>query len=134
MEKDKVPQDEGITGGVSREVQYAVNKDGKYEKVLSKGWEPKNIVNELAWDDIQDNIDEANKKIKEDKASPLLYFMAKSIMDISLLANYIELPKWKVKKHLKLKGFNKLNEEQLENYANIFDISVDELINYKPEN
>lgn len=134
MEKDKVPQDTGITGGVTREVQYAVNKDGKYEKVLSKGWEPKNIVNELAWDDIQDNINIANEKIRNEKASPLLYFMAKSIMDTSLLANYIELPKWKVKKHLKLKSFNKLNEERLESYANIFEISVDELINYKPEN
>ncbi len=134
MEKDKVPQDEGITGGVSREVQYAVNKDGKYEKVLSKGWEPKNIVNELAWDDIQDNIDIANKKIKEEKASPLLYYMAKNIMDVSLLANYIELSKWKVKRHLKLKGFKKLSEEQLENYADIFEISVEELVNYKPQN
>lgn len=41
MEKDKVPQDEGITGGVTREVQYAVDKDGKYVKTFSKGWEPK---------------------------------------------------------------------------------------------
>lgn len=134
MEKDKVPQDEGITGGVSREVQYAVNKDGKYEKVLSKGWEPKNIVNELAWDDIQENMDNANEKIRSGKASPLLYFMEKSIMDVSLLANYIELPKWKVKKHLKPKGFKKLKQEQLENYAKIFEISVDDLLNYKPKN
>ena len=134
MEKDKVPQDEGITGGISREVQYAVNKDGKYEKVLSKGWEPKNIVNELAWDDIQDNIDVANEKIKEEKASPLLYFMEKSIMDVSILASYIELPKWKVKKHLKPKGFKKLKQEQLENYAKIFEISVENLLNYKPKN
>lgn len=134
MEKDKVPQDEGITGGISREVQYAVNKDGKYEKVLSKGWEPKNIVNELAWDDIQENIDIANEKIKSEKASPLLYFMEKSIMDVSLLANYIELPKWKVKRHLKPKGFKKLKQEQLENYAKIFEVSVDDLLNYKPKN
>ena len=134
MEKDKVPQDEGITGGVSREVQYAVDEAGKYVKVLSKGWEPKNIVNELAWDDIQENIDVANEKIKSGKASPLLYFMEKSIMDVSLLANYIELPKWKVKKHLKPKGFKKLKQEQLESYAKIFEISVDDLLNYKPKN
>ncbi|MDA3952837.1 MAG: hypothetical protein PF485_04265 [Bacteroidales bacterium] len=134
MEKDQVPQDIGITGGVTREVQYAVDKDGKYVKVLSKGWEPKNIVNELAWDDIQESIDIANEKIMDEKASPLLYFMEKSIMDVSLLANYIELPTWKVKKHLKPKGFKKLNQQRLDNYAKIFEISVDELINYKPEN
>jgi hypothetical protein len=134
MEKDKVPQDEGITGGVSREVQYAIDENGKYVKVMSTGWEPKNIVNDLAWEDIQEQIDIANEKILSGKASPIMYFMAKSQMDVALLSNYIELAKWKVKRHLKPNGFSKLNQEQLENYAKIFDISVDELLNYKPNN
>lgn len=133
MEKDKVPQDEGITAGISREVQYAINKDGKYEKVLSKGWEPKNIVNELAWKDIQEDIDLADEKIKSGKASPIMHYMAKNLMNIALLADYIELPKWKVKRHLKPKGFKKLNQQQLDNYAKVFEISVDELLNFKPE-
>ncbi len=132
MKKDKVPQDEGITAGITREVQYAINKDGKYEKVLSKGWEPKNIVNDLAWKDIQEDIDLADEKIKSGKASPIMHYMAKTLMNITLLADYIELPKWKVKRHLKQKGFKKLKQEQLENYAKVFEISVDELLNFKP--
>lgn len=134
MEKDKVPQDEGITAGISREVQYAIDENGQYIKVMSKGWEPKNIVNDLAWKDIQENMDKANEKIKSDKASPILYFMAKNIMDVNLLADYVELPKWKVKRHLKPKGFKKLKQEQLENYSKVLNISVEELLNYKPEN
>lgn len=133
MEKDKVPQDEGITGGITREVQYAVDKDGKYVKTFSKGWEAKNIVNELAWEDIQELVDEADEKIKAGKASPIMHFMAKNQMNVTLLANYVELSKWKVKKHLKPRGFKKLKPEQLENYAKVFDISVDELVNFKPE-
>jgi len=134
MDKNQVPQDEGITGGISREVQYAVDEDGKYVKVMSTGWEPKNIVNDLAWEDVQEQVNIANEKILSGKASPIMYFMAKNQMDTTLLSNYIELPKWKVKKHLKLKGFKKLSEEQLNNYAKVFDISVDELLNYKPTN
>ena len=134
MEKDKVPQDEGITEGITREVQYAVDENGKYIKVLSKGWEPKNIVNELAWKDIQENIGLADEKIKSGKASPIMHYMAKNQMNVTLLADYIELPKLKVKKHLKPKGFKKLKQEQLNNYAQIFEISVDELLNYKPKN
>ena len=133
MEKDKVPQDEGITGGVTREVQYAVDKDGKYVKTFSKGWEAKNIVNELAWEDIQELVDEADEKIKVGKASPIMHFMAKNQMNVTLLADYVELSKWKVKKHLKPRGFKKLKPEQLENYAKVFNISVDELVNFKPE-
>ena len=133
MEKDKVPQDEGITAGITREVQYAVDENGKYVKTFSKGWEPKNIVNELAWEDIQELVDEADEKIKAGKASPIMHFMAKNQMNVALLADYVELSKWKVKKHLKPKGFKKLNQEQLENYAKVFNISIDELLNFKPE-
>lgn len=133
MEKDKVPQDEGITAGITREVQYAVDENGKYVKTFSKGWEPKNIVNELAWEDIQELVNEADEKIKAGKASPIMHFMAENQMNVTLLADYIELSKWKVKRHLKPKGFNKLKPEQLENYAKIFNISVDELVNFKPE-
>ncbi len=133
MEKDKVPQDEGITAGITREVQYAVDENGKYVKTFSKGWEPKNIVNDLAWEDIQEMVDEADEKIKAGKASPIMHFMAKNLMNITLLADYAELSKWKVKRHLKPKGFKKLKQEQLEKYAKIFNISTEELVNFNPE-
>ncbi len=134
MEKDKVPQDEGITAGVTREVQYAVDENGKYVKTLSKGWEPKNIVNELAWEDIQEMVDIADQKIKAGKASPIMHFMAKNQMDVTLLSDYVELSKWKVKRHLNPRGFKKIKQDQLENYAKVFSISVDELVNFKPNN
>jgi hypothetical protein len=133
MEKDKVPQDEGITAGITREVQYAVDENGKYVKTFSKGWEPKNIVNELAWEDIQEMVDLADEKIRAGKASPIMHFMAKNQMDVTLLADYVELSKWKVKRHLKPRGFKKIKKDQLENYAKVFNISVDELVNFKPE-
>lgn len=130
MKKDKVPQDEGITGGITREVQYAIDENGKYVKTFSKGWEPKNIVNNLAWEEINERVNLADDKIKAGKASPILHYMEKCQMNITLLADYVELSKWKVKRHLKPKGFKKLNKEQLEVYAKTFDISVDELLNF----
>jgi len=133
MKKKNVPQDEGITAGISREVQYAVDENGKYVKTFSKGWEPKNIVNEIAWQDIQERVKEAIEKIKAGKASPILYYMEKNQMNVSLLADYVELSKWKVRRHLKPKGFKKLKPKQLEVYAKVFEIPVDKLVNYKPE-
>lgn len=133
MEKDKVPQDEGITEGITREVQYAVDENGKYVKTFSKGWGPKNIVNELAWEDIQEMVNEADEKIKVGKASPIMHFMAQNQMNATLLADYVELPKWKVKRHLKPNGFKKLKQEQIERYAKVFNISTEELVNFKPE-
>lgn len=133
MKKNNVPQDEGITGGISREVQYAVDENGKYVKTFSKGWEPKNIVNDIAWQDIQERTKIANEKIKDGKASPILYFMEKNQMNVSLLADYAELSKWRVRRHLKPKGFKKIKPKHLETYAKVFEIPVDEIVNYKPE-
>ena len=132
MKKDKVPQDEGITGGITREVQYAIDENGKYVKTLSKGWEPKNIVNDIAWEGINERIEMADDKIKAGNASPILHFMEKNQMTVSILADYVELSKWKVKRHLKPKGFKKLNKDILDLYAKIFEISVDELLNFDP--
>ena len=133
MEKDKVPQDEGITQGITREVQYAVDKDGKYVKTFSKGWETKNIVNELAWEDIQEMVDLADEKIKAGKASPIMHFMSKNQMNITLLADYVELSKWKVKRHLKPKEFKKIKQEQNDKYDKVINISIEELTNLKPK-
>lgn len=133
MKKNNVPQDEGITGGISREVQYAVDENGKYVKTFSKGWEPKNIVNDIAWQDIKERTKIANEKIKAGKASPILYFMEKNQMNVSLLADYAELSKWKVRRHLKHQGFKKIKAKYLEIYARVFEIPVEEIVNYKPE-
>jgi len=134
MEINNVPQDEGITAGITREIQYAVDENGKYVKTFSKGWEPKNIVNELAWDDIHDNMKLANEKILAGKASPIMFFMAKCQMNVALLAEYVEISKWRVKRHLKPRGFKKLNQDQLSTYAKVLGVSVEELLNYKPTN
>ena len=108
-----------------------MDKDGNYVKELSKGWEPKNIVNQIAWDQIQDQMEEARQKIIEGKASPILYFMVKHQMTVQILAEYVELPKRKVKRHMKPKNFIKLSNEQLEKYTGVFEISIEELKNYK---
>lgn len=133
MEINQVPQDEGITAGITREVQYAVDENGKYVKTFSKGWEPKNIVNDLAWQDIFDNMEIAKTKILAGKASPIMYYMAKCQMNVALLAEYMELSKWRVKRHLKPRGFKKLKTDQLETYAKVLGVTVDHLLNFKPE-
>ena len=57
----------------------------------------------------------------------IAYYMEKNIMDIGLLAKYMGVWRWTVKKHMKPKHFNKLTDEQLAQYAEIFNISVKQL-------
>ena len=110
-----------------KEVTYAVDPDGRYELVSSSGWEPKNISNHQAWEVIAAEVEEVRQKVVEGRLSPLAYHMSRNLMDISLLAGYMNMFRWRVKRHFKPQVFNKLNPEILKKYADLFKISVEQL-------
>lgn len=128
MKKKDVPQDdENLFEGKFKVVKYAVDDDGNYGTVGSTGWEPENVVLNQAWDEINKKVEETKKKIEADELSPLAYHMEKNIMDVGMLSQYMDISKRKVAKHLEPSGFNGLDSKTLEKYAEVFDISVEEL-------
>jgi hypothetical protein len=129
MKFDEVPQDEAfLEEGKIRDLCYVVDKDGHYTSVLSKGWTPKNEALKLAWNQVYEHAEETRLRVLDGKLSPLAFYMELNIMDLALLANYIDMPKWKVRRHLKMKGFKKLNTEMLSKYAEALNITATELV------
>jgi hypothetical protein len=129
MEKEKVPQDDrNLPEGIFNTVKYALDKDGNYVKVPSSGWEVENIVLQEAWSVINEQTEEALKAVKAGSLSPIAYFMEKNMMDISLLADYTNFGKSKVRKHLIPATFKELKPNDLQLYADIFKITVTELL------
>jgi len=131
MKKSEIPQDDSPLKGWTREVCYAKNEEGKYEAGLSTGWSIKKDALDGAWEEVERRINEALQKVRANEASPILYFMEKSLMDEGVLAHYTGIWKWRVKRHLKPQVFSKLNDKVLQKYANAFEISIDELKNFK---
>ncbi len=134
MKKEDVPQDAGISGNYGKEICYAVDDDGRYSLVPSLGWEPKNIANNQAWELIDQELINVVKRIKTGKLSPLAYHMIKNQMDIKLMAKYVKLSRFRVRRHLKPSVFRRLENDVLMRYANIFEISVDQLSQVPEEN
>ena len=126
MKKDEVPQDVGIAEGQS-EVTYAVDENGAYVLVPSKGWDPKNVANYQAWDVIAEQIEAVRKKVRAGELSPLAYHMTKHQMDTRLMASYVGIAAWRARRHLKPKVFAKLEGALLEQYAALFRVSVAQL-------
>lgn len=132
MKTKEVPQDDAnMLQGKFKEPVYSVDEHGNYTTVPSVGWDPKNAVMQHAWDNINEKVEEIRQRVLAGELSPIAYYMEKEIMDVSLLSKYVGLWKWTVKKHLKQKHFLKLKEELLRKYADIFDLSVDELRDIK---
>ena len=128
MKKKDVPQDdENLFEGKFKVVKYAIDDDGNYGTVGSSGWEPENVVLNQAWEEINKKVEETKKKIEDGELSPLAYHMEKNIMDVGMLSQYMDISKRNVSKHLEPSGFNSLDEKTLKRYAEVFDITVEEL-------
>jgi hypothetical protein len=123
MKENEVPQDDAnLFEGKTRDVQYAVDKDGKYVAVKSVGWDPKNTMLQNAWEVENQKISEAKKQVLSGKKSPLYYHMIRCLMDTKLLASYVKLPRYKVKRHFNPKVFSRLPAQILEKYVYAFGL------------
>jgi hypothetical protein len=128
MKIDEVPQDINVLGDTKiQEIAYAVDEEGNYKPVVSTGWEVKNDALGITWEDIHATCESIKEQVLKGESSPLAYHMEKNLMTVSLLSGFTGIPKWRIKRHLKPKGFNKLNEEKLRIYADALRITVDKL-------
>lgn len=127
MKKEDVPQDLSSLGKITKEVCYATDDSGKYVKELSRGWDVKIKALDVAWEDIKDRVEAAKAKVLNNQASPLLFFMERGLMDMGIMASYSGFWKWQIKRHLKPTVFNKLSDKKLQRYAEIFNVSVEDL-------
>ncbi len=128
MEKEQVPQDdENLLEGKFTVVKYALDKNGKYVKVPSVGWEPENVALKQAWEVINEKVKAAHKSVLSGEVSPLAYWIEKNMMDEKLVGEYMGFSKWKVKEHLNPQTFKTLSEDILKKYAETFKISVEAL-------
>ena len=131
MKKNEVPQDQGLTEGRFDDVCYALDENGNYVAVLSKGWKPKVDAMLQAWEVINEKVDQVRQDVLAGKVSPIAYYMEKNIMDVKLLADYVDLPRRTVRKHLVPENFSRLEEAILARYAETFGIVTDELRNFR---
>lgn len=134
MKENEVPQDKGnLSKSNMKELVYATDEKGNYTTALSTGWEPKTIALSNSIDEINERIATAKEQVKNGEVSPIVYFMEFSKMDIAVLSSYVGMWQWRVKRHFKPAIFAKLNDKILQKYAETFNISVEELKNFKTD-
>ena len=131
MKKEDLPQDTGALDKFTREVCYVKNQDGKYETALSKGWDVKKEALDSAWTDVNERIEDARQAVVRGEKSPVHYFMELRLMDLPVLSGYTGFFSFFIKRHLKPSVFKNLSEKKLGKYARAFDVTIEELKNFK---
>lgn len=126
MKQQDVPQDAAIFEQW-HEITYATDDQGNYVLTPSAGWDASNLANIQAWQLIAEEIEAALEQIRNGGASALVFHMVRNQMDVGLLASYVELPRWRVKRHLQAKHYHKLSTTLRDRYATVFTVPVDAL-------
>jgi len=127
MKKEEIPQDPSPLDKFTKEVCYAVDESGKYEAGLSRGWQVKADALGITWQEAKARTADARKKVELGEASPILFFMELNLMDLPIVSAYTGFWQWTIKRHFKPAVFNKLSEKKLQQYADIFDVSLNDL-------
>jgi hypothetical protein len=135
MKKSEVPQDKSnLESANFRELCYAVDENGEYTTAHTTGWDPKTIALDNAIEDIHQRVEDAKNRVQNNQTSPIEYYMEFHKMDLPILASYVGIWQWRVKRHFKPKVFHKLSNKILQKYADVFEITIDQLKNLQHAN
>lgn len=126
MKKQEVPQHPGLFGE-RKAVCYALDEEGGYVLAPTAGWNPVNLANRQAWEELARELAAIHGEVLAGRKSPLAYHMAWRQMDAALLARYTGLFRWRVRRHLRPAIFARLDRGLLARYAEVLHLSVEEL-------
>jgi hypothetical protein len=125
MKKQDVPQDPGLD--YEKKLIYAQDDNGRYVGVQSVGWEVSNVSFDRYWAHVGQTLDEARDRVRRGDRSPLYYWMRVHQLTEAMLADYVRMYKWRVKRHLKPRVFARLKPEVLARYAEALQTPVEQL-------
>lgn len=114
-------------------MQYAVDDNGQFITTPSNGWETTHTAVTSIQEEFKEREEKALKRVKNGETSPLEYFMYKAIMDIDTLSQMSGYSKRKIRKHMNPRMFDRLSEDVLVHYAQLFLTDVSTIKNLKKE-
>jgi len=127
MKNEQNDREESVTDGLHT-VSYVADEQGEQEMISGSVWQPVNIVNRQAWEEIEEHIGASKEKVAQGRVSCLHYYMIANQMDIGLLAKYTGQARCLVRLHLVPFIFRRLGRKRLERYAKVFLVSPEDLI------
>lgn len=129
MKVNEVPQDdvpdysEGIKKG-----NYALDDQGKYVMVPSKGWDVDELINSLTYNEFLAKLEETRQEVLAGQKSPLAYYMELRQMTPEILGKTAGIAAFRVKRHLRPEIFARLKPSVLEAYAKALAITTEDLM------
>jgi hypothetical protein len=119
---DDVPQDDGSCYGDIRRLTWAVDQDGRYQGVPSKGWRAEIDSTQVAIELENQRIRETWERVRDGELSPLAYHLALARMTPGLLAMDAGVWRWRVRRQLKPRVFAQISPALLARFAEVLGV------------
>ena len=126
MEEIKVPKEDNATLNGMQKVMYTTDSSGDFIRE-NYGSNIEEFATQTAVDEYELLKEEALLNISKGVSSPICFYMYENRMDLPTLSSMVDMFSFRVKRHLQMKHFKKLNEKILSKYALVFNISIEEL-------
>ncbi len=130
MDKIEVPQEENKTLDGIKKVMYAKDEEGEFQKV-NYGSSVEEFATQTAVEEYEVLKQESLENIKKELSSPIEYFMYENRMDLPTLASVVGMFQFRVKRHLRMDVFKKMNDKLLSKYVQAFNIKLEDLKEFK---
>ena len=127
MKRADVPQQPDADLELTALGYYVTNDRGGFDIVPSQGWEAINAAYGEQVQFLTEVLARARQKVESGEASTLYYHMEARQFTPKLLAQYLGMWTFQVKRHFKPRVFAQLSAEVLERNARFFRITVEEL-------
>ncbi|MCK9423823.1 MAG: hypothetical protein M0Q38_14630 [Bacteroidales bacterium] len=117
----------GLLYKYNREMFYHFDREKGYTREIDYQISENQTIIKQSWDAAEQRLEGVRQRIIAGRLSPIAYYMEKALMEVPILAAYMEMSKWRIRWHLTPKGFKNLKPEILEKYASVFGIPVEEM-------
>ena len=108
-------------------ILYVEKDDGNYGPVQTGSYMTGNYLDDYEMK--RKHLEESLKKrIEAREISPIGYYMVLEDLTLSELSARAGIRKGKVKKHLEYEGFQKIDKESLEKYADVFNTTEGQIM------
>ncbi len=125
-----IPQEQNEVLEGQRKLMYAKDESGHFS-TFKYGSKVEEFATKTAVEEYERLKDECLERIRQGIASPIEYYMYENRMDLPTLASIVGILQFRVKRHLKMPVFKKMNDKLLLKYAQAFNIGIDELKDFK---
>lgn len=101
----------------NRELFYSFDREkGFIRKVGYQNSANQEIIRQ-SWDAAGERLEEMRQNVLAGRISPIAYHMERCLMEVPMLAAYMEIPAWRVRRHLKPGVYRKLSDTMKSRYA-----------------